>query len=64
MTTKKVSKTIFFKEKLRLTGWKVFRNKATAFMSLIEYKEGIEKIKTTRRPIKKIFKYPTKLRVG
>jgi hypothetical protein len=47
---------MFFQEKLRLTGWKVFRNKATALISPIEYRDGIEKINTTKSPMKNIFR--------
>ena len=55
---------MFIKEKFKLTGLKVFRNKAAALISLIEYSEGIEKIKTTKRPMKKILRYPIKLKAG
>ena len=55
---------IFFKEKFRLTGLKVFLNKAPALISLIEYSDGIEKINTTNKPIKKILKKLRKLKEG
>jgi hypothetical protein len=54
--TKIVNNRIFFNEKFKLTGLNVFRNKEAALISLIEYKDGIEKINTTRRPIKKMFR--------
>jgi hypothetical protein len=54
--TKIVSNRIFFNEKFKLTGLNVFRNKDAALISLIEYKDGIEKINTTRRPMKKMFR--------
>ena len=51
-------------EKFKLTGLNVFLNKEAALISLIEYKEGIEKIKTTRRPMKKMFRKPKRLKEG
>jgi hypothetical protein len=54
--TKIVNNRIFFNEKFKLTGLNVFRNKEAALISLIEYKDGIEKINTTRRPMKKMFR--------
>jgi hypothetical protein len=58
MTTRILNKRIFLNEKFKLTGLKVFRNKEAALISLIEYREGIEKISTTKKPIKKMLRYP------
>ena len=51
-----LNKALFFNEKFKLTGLKAFRNKAPAFIPLIEYREGIENISTTKKPIKKILR--------
>ena len=62
--TKTPNKRIFLTEKFKLTGLKELRNKEAALISLMEYSEGIEKINTTKSPMNRMLRYPTRLKVG